>query len=83
MLQMEDVIAADEVTPEVPADEYVYDYIDNTKDDEIDEREEVKAYSTKFEQSSAELRNTAILSREKAHCIINEIFTGVVSDEDF
>jgi hypothetical protein len=81
-VQMEDVIAAEETTPEEPTDEGVDDYIDNSKEDEIDQGEEVTAYYTNFEQNSTELRDSAILSREKADGIINEMFTGVLSDGD-
>jgi hypothetical protein len=83
MVQMEDVIAAEEATPEEPTDEEVDDYIDNSKEDEIDQGEEVTAYYTNFEQDSTNLRDSAILSREKADSILNEMFTGVSSDGDF
>jgi hypothetical protein len=33
MVQIEEVIAADDFTPKAPADDYVDDYIDSSKDD--------------------------------------------------
>jgi hypothetical protein len=83
MVQMEDVIAAEESTSEDHDDEQVGYYINNSKDDEIDQGEEVTAYHTNFERSSTELRDSAILSREKADSIISEMFSGVLSDGDF
>jgi hypothetical protein len=62
MVQMEDVMAAEEDTPEEPIDEEVDDYIDNSKDDDIDQGEEVTAYYTNFEQDSNNLRDSAVLS---------------------
>jgi hypothetical protein len=83
MVQMEDVMAADEATPEEHIDEEVDDYIDNSKDDEIDQGKEVTAYYTNFEQDSNNLRDSAVLSREKADSILNDMFSGALSDGDF
>jgi hypothetical protein len=83
MVQMEDVMAAEGDTPEQPIDEEVDDYIDNSKDDDIDQGEEVTAYYTNFEQDSNNLRDAAVLSREKADSFLNDMFSGVLSDGDF
>jgi hypothetical protein len=83
MVQMEDVMAAEEDTPEEPIDEEVDDYIENSKEDEIEQGEEVTAYYTNFEQDRIDLRGSLVLSREKADRILNDMFSGVLSDGDF
>jgi hypothetical protein len=80
---MEGVFTAEDATGEDNVDDQVDDYIDSTKDDEVAQGEEVTAYYTNIEQGSAELRDTAFPSREKADCIIDEMFSGLLSDGNF